>query len=195
MRIRSVVPVALLLAVGACSSSAPPPRVPVLTTTTVTTTSVTSSTPSTTSTNPTVAPSTPATTPIITAPPPTTGTAPTADLAQLTSSTWNAVSRITVGGLQPLPTGASFTIDASGHIVINTGCNTGRATVTVDGPHSFVVGRVQYTDLECGGEPATLDATVVANFSGGVTWNLDGDTLTVVPTYVTDVGIVFTRAD
>ena len=192
MRIRSVFPVALVLAVGACSSSTHPQRTPA-----VTTTVVTASTAGTTSTPSTVSPSTPVTTisttpPIITAP--STTAASPADLAELTTSTWNAVSRITVGGLQPLPTGASFTIDASGHIVINTGCNTGRATVTVDGPHSFVVGRVQYTDLECGGEPATLDATVVANFSGGVTWNLDGDTLTVVPTYVTDVGIVFTRA-
>lgn len=218
MRLRTIILAAPLLVLIGCGSSTSPLAGPAsstsiapttsspataVTTTSLANTSPSSSVPSTESPAtdaPTTVPPASTETPPSDAPPttvsasvPTSGSTAPIDLGDIAGSDWNAVSRITVGGLQPLTEGASFTLDADGHLVVSTGCNIGTATVTPTGPATLDIGAISLTHKLCTDELTALQTSVVAILSGTVTWSVTGDQLTIIPTNVTDVGMVFSR--
>ena len=121
---------------------------------------------------------------------PSTGTPDSAPAAIL-DRFWRTDANITVGGLHTLPTGsvAGFTITADGTMTVNTGCNTGTAKVTFENGTQMVVGPLTLTKNTCQGSAGDIETTMLFILAERNNYFVKGDTLTLTPLTITDVGL------
>ena len=117
-----------------------------------------------------------------------------AQAAAILGKSWLLDSMVTVGGLQPVPAGhgAGLRIGADGRVEVNTGCNTGSGKVTFTGESAMSVGPLALTRKACADDVSAMEAGMLANLAEPLTWSVQGDVLTLIPTTITDVGLHFT---
>ncbi len=126
----------------------------------------------------------------------TAATIPAADVTVLTGRQWLVSSFITVGGLNDAPasSGASIEFDSEDHVLVDTGCNTGSASVVIDGDQ-FSIGPIALTKKACAQDAMDLEAHIVSLLQEPSYWSVDGDSLKVYPANITDTGIIFRDGD
>lgn len=114
--------------------------------------------------------------------------------AEIAGTRWRLDSRVTIGGLQPVPSGfgAGIIISPAGTMDVNTGCNTGTADVDFHGEYAMTVGRLSLTDRACADDTDGIEAGMLAIFAEPLTWSVEGDALVLVPTTISDTGLHFT---
>ena len=137
-------------------------------------------------------------TPISDAPPasdgPTTtdSTPPEDDVQDLVNRRWIVDATVTIAGPQPVPAAskAELTIAPDGRLTLHTGCNQGSGTVTFNGDGTFDVGPIATTKMACLDDAVSaVESSVLTTLSGTVAWSVDGATLTLTPTMVSDSGL------
>ena len=178
---RSIAVLVVALALSACGSTTTPAN------------TLDEPMDSTTSTPP--ADTTPDTAPTTT--PGTTDTTETVDVSALVDRDWVVDGMITIAGIQPVPKGSTaalrFTDDGdgtgTGTVEVDTGCNTGSATVSFTTANELTVGPVALTKMACTDELNAVEASLVGQLENPLSWGVDGDTLTLVPTNVSDSGL------
>lgn len=140
--------------------------------------------------------STPTTTPVTTddTTPATTG-ADSADVSALVDRDWKVDGLITIAGLQPVPDGSNAALrftdngDGTGTVEVHSGCNTGSAPVTYSSDHELTVGPITLTRMACSDDLNALEASLVGQLENPLSWTLDGELLTLIPTNVSDSGL------
>jgi len=100
--------------------------------------------------------------------------------AALVGTTWTITGTGTTEAISSVPTdsAASITIADDGSIAVNTGCNTGAGSVEVTDT-SLKFGPIDSTLIGCEPELADLEASVLAVLQGEVTYEIEGDTLSL----------------
>ena len=140
---------------------------------------------------------TPGTAPVTTEPPTPSAPVP----PELVGTTWVLESRITVGGLQPFPTGhgAGMTFAADGTVTVNTGCNSGGGTAVFRADGSFTVESLVLTQRACAdADVHAMEEGMLAVLAEPLNDSVQdlggaagGTTLTIYPLTVTDTGLHF----
>ena len=174
---RSIAVLFIALALSACGSTASPANTSAEPSSTSTTTAPTESTPD-------------------TAPPTTPGTSETeaVDVSTLVDRDWQVDGMITIAVVQPVPVGSTAALrfadngDGTGTVEVNTGCNTGSATITYTGDE-LSIGPIALTRKACSDELNALETSLVGQLENPLSWGVDGDTLSLVPTNVSDSGL------
>lgn len=123
-------------------------------------------------------------------------TMPAVDVTVLTGRTWVATNFITVGGLTDITADppASVEFDSEDHVLVDTGCNTGSASVVIEGDQ-FTIGPVALTKKACAQDSMDLETHIVALLQEPSYWSVDGDSLKVYPANITDTGVIFHDGD
>ena len=112
----------------------------------------------------------------ITAPtvPPTTASSS----VPLVGTTWEMTAIVTSSGSEPVPDGvnASLMFADDGTVAVDTGCNTGSASVAIDG-NQLQIGPIALTKKACEGDATRVETAVVALAMGPLDYHVEGDQL------------------
>jgi len=156
------------------------------------------------SSSPTTSPTTGSTTPGTTGettPVTTGGTTPgttdvdSPDVSALIDRDWNVDGMITIAGVQPVPSGSTAALrfsdngDGTGNVEVDSGCNTGSATLTYTSADELAVGPIALTRKACSDELNALETSLVGQLENPLSWSVDGDVLNLIPTNVSDSGL------
>ncbi len=100
--------------------------------------------------------------------------------SELLDTTWMVTGTVANQGVSSVPTDstASITIAPDGTVAIDTGCNTGSGSVEVTDT-SLVFGPIATTRRACVDELNALEASVLTVLQGEVTYEIDGDSLSL----------------
>jgi len=100
--------------------------------------------------------------------------------AALVGTTWTVTGTVTAEAISSVPTdsAASITIADDGSVAVNTSCNGGSGSVEITDT-TLVFGPIASTLIGCEPEVAALEASVLAVLQGEVTYEIEGDTLSL----------------
>jgi heat shock protein HslJ len=113
--------------------------------------------------------------------------------APLVDTSWQLDGLRSGDTVSSVPAGLTpvLTIGAGGAVSLNTGCNSGRGTVTVTG-ETITFGPVMTTKMACADDAGRqTEAAVLAVLDGDVTWSITEKTLTLTKG---DQGLVYRAA-
>lgn len=99
--------------------------------------------------------------------------------AALEGPTWVVDTLISGQTASSLPTGVSATlVFEAGSVQVNTGCNTGGASYTLDGA-TLVFSDLFVTRMACSADIMQVEATVTATLTGEATFTIEAERLTI----------------
>jgi heat shock protein HslJ len=100
--------------------------------------------------------------------------------APLVGTTWEVTGTVATMAISSVPADstASITIADDGTVAVDGGCNTGSGEVEIT-ETTLTFGPIAATLQACDDETADLEASVFAVLQGEVTYEIDGDTLSL----------------
>jgi heat shock protein HslJ len=106
--------------------------------------------------------------------PPTTATAS----VDLVGTTWEMTAIVTSSGTEAVPDGvdASLTFADDGTGAVDTGCNTGSASVSID-ESQLQLSPIALTKMACEPEATSVETAIVALSMGPLDYDVAGDQL------------------
>lgn len=130
------------------------------------------------------------------APSTTAGSVPVAVDDSLAGTNWTAESFITVAGLQPigLERPPTLVFDNQGRVNIFYGCNSGSADVAFGVDHELTITNALRTLMACQQPNADVETQVSALLAMPLSWDVSGNTLKLLPTKATDLGMILHAA-
>ena len=106
----------------------------------------------------------------------------------LVGTTWTIDTVITETSASTVPMGITPTlVFEDDQVLVDTGCNTGSAPVTVDGD-TITFGSLTLTEIGCAEDVATFEAHVVSVLAGNRTFEITADRLQLIDP-ATQIGI------
>ncbi|WP_306324169.1 MULTISPECIES: META domain-containing protein [unclassified Streptomyces] len=118
--------------------------------------------------------------------------------AKLVGTKWNVTSLSADGTTGSLPKAAQgrarLVFEKDGHISARLGCNSGRAKATVQGDH-ITFGPLTSTRMGCIGAAGEVEKTMLDVLKNKVSYDIQGNTLTLKQPDGSDSGIGLTAAD
>lgn len=99
---------------------------------------------------------------------------------ELVDTTWNVTGTVANQGVSSLPidSAASITIAPDGTVAVNAGCNTGAGDVEIT-DDTLTFGAIAITRKMCPPEQMELETSVLAVLQGEVTYEIDGNTMSL----------------
>jgi heat shock protein HslJ len=100
----------------------------------------------------------------------------------LTGTVWTVNTIFSGDTASSIPGDAVSTLEffADGKVTLNTGCNQGGGTATVEGA-TITFSDIVTTDMACGGARGELESAVISVLNAGpVTWSIDANGLTLM---------------
>ena len=94
----------------------------------------------------------------------------------LVGTTWEVTSIVTGSGTEAVPAGASMTFADDGTVAVDTGCNTGSASVSVDATQ-LQIGPLALTKMACEPDATRVETVLVAMSMGPLDYHVEGDQL------------------
>ena len=100
--------------------------------------------------------------------------------APLIGTTWLVTGTVATQAVSSVPVDstASITIDADGTVAVDTGCNAGSGSVEITDT-TLTFGPIATTRRSCIDELNALEASVLTVLQGAVTYEIDGDSLSL----------------